>query len=141
MRKERLTPRTYRYSSWRLGLGKDKGIVSLDESISSASCCSSDEAESSGYRSDHDRLKYTLPPKMVGDADVSMLRIIPHKSNPDKTLVVIPKFLSVSRIKKLLELFQSSETVYEVKDRKEDLYHAHTAYRVEVALRLSLDRT
>lgn len=122
-------------------LDKNTGSVSFDESMSSVSSSSS---SSSGDSVDSPsikqyRLKFTLPPRI--EVDLSMLRTIPHKSNPEKTIVVVPKFLSASRITKLLEVFRDSDCVYEINDRKEDLYHAHTAYRVEIALRLLQQKT
>lgn len=67
--------------------------------------------------------------------------VLPHKGNIEKTIVVIKTFLSESRIRKLKTLFSTDPSVYEIHDRKDDLYHAHTAYRVETALRLRFPKT
>jgi hypothetical protein len=63
--------------------------------------------------------------------------VIHHKSNPEKSIVIVEKFLSESRIQKLRNHFKSADSVYQIEDRKDDLYHAHKAFRVEVALRLT----
>ena len=112
-----------------------EGIV--DAELSLSSCPSSSDEESTDKPPS--RLKYTLP--RISDEPFSQgITIIQHKSNKDKSLIILPKFLSESRIMKMRRMFHSSKSCFQINDRKDDLYHSHVAYRVEVALRLEMSK-
>ena len=136
---DNLKSRTVDFAGRKLDSYRGQGLVSAEGSVSSVSVSDSDSGDDGDSHRRH-RLKYTFPPRLQV-ADTSMLRIVPHKTNPDKSLVVVAKFLKRQKIEQLVRLFRESETVYEVKDRKEDLYHAHSAFRVEIALRLGHEKT
>jgi hypothetical protein len=133
---------TSRTSSDALLSAVSEGIVDDEKSVSS---CPSSSSSSSDHPDDavttrRFRLKFSLMKSTIG-LDLPPLRIIRHKSEDEKSIVVIRRFLSRSRISKLKRLFQTDESVFEIRDRKDDLYHAHRAFRVEVALRLANPKT
>lgn len=135
-------PRTRRYCSDSLIISKNEGIVS-EASVSSCPSSSSDDSDSgTGPSRPFHRLKYTVPPKEENKAvNLGDLIYLTHKTTPDKTVIVYRKFLSASRIEKLVTLFRTDKSVFQIKDRKDDLYHAHQAYRVEVPLRTTYPKS
>ena len=131
---------TVRYASDQLVLSKNQGLV--DDSDSVSSCGTSSGDDSSTPLPKLRRLKYTIPPIDANFVlDPSSIIVVPHKSNKDKSIVIVPKFFSETRISKLRAIFQTSPSMYEIKDRKENLLYAHTAYRVEIPLRLESRKT
>lgn len=140
-KKVRPAPNTRSYASSQLILSKNQGLVDSSCSVSSCPSSSSSSEEGSAATDPLSRLKYTIPAAMnIATFDISGAVIVPHKSNRDKSLVIMRNFFSTSRVKKLRELFQKSKSVFEIKDRKSDLHYAHNAYRAEVALRLEMNR-
>jgi hypothetical protein len=118
-------------------------LMNSDEvdSVQSISSCpssaSNDERTDSGHKTC--RLKYIWPQISVEPYNENFV-IIKHKSNRDKSLVIIPKFFSQTRIQKMQKLFNKSKSCFQINDRKDDLYHSHVAYRVEIALRLEMSK-
>lgn len=126
---------TAKHSSQILVLSSKEGLIDCEKSVSSCPSSSSSSEDDDRESRDHRRrLKYTLP-EDTANACPPML-IIGHKKTREKSVVVVKGFFSDSRVAELKNLFQSAESVYEIKDRKDNLYHAHRAFRVEIALRL-----
>lgn len=140
-KKVRPAPNTRYYASSQLILSKNQGLVDSSCSLSSCPSSSSFSDEVSTAIDPLHRLKYTIPEVMnIAIFDISGAVIVPHKSNKDKSLVIMRNFFSTSHVKRLRELFRTSKLVYEIKDRKSDLHYSHNAYRAEVALRLEMKK-
>ena len=145
-KKRKPQPNTRHYASEQLVLSKNQGLVASESSVSSCPSSSSpsdSDTEPQVRNAPIYRLKITLP-AMIENAsvfDIGEVIIIPHKSNKEKSLIVVRNFFSTSRIGKLRRLFQTAETVFEIKDRKSDLHYAHVAYRTEITLRLEMHKT
>ena len=138
----RAPERTVEFASESLLLCSKQGELDDARSLSSCPSSSSEDDDLEPRQRRLRRLKYTIPPLDENiEYDTSSLVFLRHKSNSDKTVVVVPKFFSVDRIEKLRRLFAQDRSTYEIKDRKDDLHYAHTAYRVEVALRLGFPKT
>lgn len=112
------------------------------ESVSSCPPTSSDSELTESEFNTRYRLKYFIPETQQQiEIDPSRLVVLPHRYNNDKTVVIVRNFLSASRISKLRALFTNDPSAFRIEDRKNDLYHAHVAFRVEVPLRLAYPKS
>lgn len=129
--------RTGNFASDTLIVSRDQDHILRMESVSSCPSTSSDSELSESDSKRRYRLRYVIPDEVPEiEIDPARIVVLPHHHTSDKAVIVVRNFLSASRISKLRTLFRNDPSVFRIEDRKDDLYHAHVAYRVEVALRL-----
>jgi hypothetical protein len=130
-------PHTATYTSDELVRLAEEKMISYAESVSSCPSDSSDDDESDQPLF---RLKHTLVSSRANPSDHPKYSVIGHKSNPDKSIIIIPRFLGAKRLNKLSAVLSTSALVYPIEDRKSNLIYAHTARRAELALRVEYQR-